>query len=64
MWMIGDVIIISVIVFMFSIVIGIVIGRSRENYLWEVESVQIGHAQYNSKTGAWEWKEITVNRII
>ena len=33
------------------------LGYAKCQFKWEKELVKRGYAQYNSKTGAWEWIE-------
>lgn len=41
--------------------IGFLSGDSQRNRLWQEECVKREFAEYNQKTGAWQWKQDSQN---
>ena len=41
---------------MIGFIVGAAISATLENRMWKCDAVKRGYAEYNSKTGAWQWK--------
>lgn len=46
----------AIAAFALGFVIGSCAGRSASNQGYQTEAIERGYAEYNAKTGAWQWK--------
>jgi Na+(H+)/acetate symporter ActP len=44
-------------VFVMGIGAGVFVGRTINERTWQKTTIKRGYAEYNSQTGAWQWKE-------